>query len=140
MHRLAGGAGRGERRLVSAVEPAGEVDAHMGDRAVVLGGLGAEQVVERGDPVGLGRGDLELVARVLESARTDPPRLAVQGVQDRQQEVAPLVATAGAAAHEPFVLDLDRSTERGDDRVDGGPFGGGGDQAAQVQVSHGTPR
>ena len=87
-----------------ASDPAGRVDADVGDFALVVGRLGAEHLVERGHAVGLSRRHLQEVTHVIEAARADPTLGVVESMKSRQQQVAMVVAAGSAAADQPRSL------------------------------------
>ena len=66
--------------LLGAEHAARRVHADVHDRVGVSGVVESEQLVERGDPVRLGRRHLEHVAQVVEATRADPADVVLQGV------------------------------------------------------------
>jgi hypothetical protein len=94
------------------------------------GGIGrrfrvVEQVVEGRHPVGLGRWNLEQPAHVVKAAGADPTDSSLEGMQRREQQVAPCNSTAPATQHEAFTDGHGGRTDLGDDRFDRSYLRGG---------------
>ncbi len=102
-----------------------------------------EHRVERRDAVGLGGRDREALARVAETAGTDPARARLQRMQDGEQQVALLPGLVPAPSHTPVRLGpfptRPARGRRAEDRVDGGAFVVAGEVVGEDEV-HGGAR
>ena len=91
-------------QVVVSRDLAGRVDAHVEGVAVVVGRLGAEQVVEGGHPERLRRGHVQHRGHVVDAARADPADSVLEGMQRRQQEVTALPAPSPPGRVQPLGL------------------------------------
>ena len=83
---------------------AGGVNADVDDVIAVPGIVDPEHLVECGHTVGLGRRHLKLLGGVVQTSRADPTDLILQGVKNRQQQMATFIAAGPATADQPFVF------------------------------------
>ena len=111
-----------------AAGEAGDVVAHVDDARWPW--LEREQGVEAGHAVGLGGRHAQSAADLVERRLADPADPRLDGVERRQQEVAPIarrVAAPGAVAIEAWLA-------RTGDRLDRGPLDGRGQRADDVEI------
>ncbi len=116
----------------ASLDATDQVDADMDLACRPL--AGREQPVEGDDAMDLGGRHVEAFGDVVDGCRADPAHPVVDGVQRRQQQVT---ACSERPAADPVVRT--RRLVGPEYRVDGGAFGGGGLDAARLQV-HGDRR
>ena len=122
-------------------DPAREVVTDVDDRLRTR--FHAEHRVERGDAVGLGRGNGEPLTDVGESALADPPDPGLKRVEGGEQQVPLLPGGAAAPREPPLGAGLARPSDparlrRAEQVVDGGALLVGRRRRHQMQI-HGAP-
>ena len=113
---------------IGAAGQAGDVVAHMDDARRPR--LEREQGVEAGHTVGLGGRHAQSAADLVERRLADPADPRLDGVERRQQEVAPIARRMPA----PGAVAIETWLPRTGDRLDRGTLDGRGQRADDVEI------